>query len=361
MNPVIPAPVPIPLPAPVWLVHLLQIGTFVSHLLLMNLLVGGGMMLALSSYLGRRDPRHRELGRRVARVMPIVISFTITLGIPPLLFLQLVYGQVFYTSSVLMAWTWLAVVLLLMVAYYGIYWFSFRLEALGARGFWVMLVTALILVLIMLIYTQNMSLLERPHDFYPRFLQTPAGNYLGSFDVGTWLRFAHTLVAASAVAGLVLMLLARAWRTEAPELAAWAERYAWRWFLAGTGIQFLVGPGYLFSLPAEIRNAFLGADTLATTVLVVAVVLAILAMAVARRSSAVAAVAIVATLGLMVLVRHLARLARLQLYFDPHALPVQGQWVVFALFVALLLAGLYTVGWMLYRFFRPASARASST
>ena len=357
MNPVIPAPVPVPLPAPAWLVQALLVFTFILHLLLMNLLVGGGVMLALSSYLGRRDPRHRDLARRVVRVMPPVVAFTITMGVAPLLFLQLLYGQFFYTSSVLIAWAWLAVVLLLVVAYYGIYWFNFQQEALGRRAFWVMLATALILVRIMMTYNQNMSFLERPQDFYPRFLETPVGNYLGSFDAGTMARFAHFLTAALAVGGLGLALLARAWREEAPELAPWARRYGVRWFMAGTGIEFLVGLWFLFSLPAEIRNSFLGADTRATAILVVAVVLAVLAMVTAPRSPVAGAVAIVGTISLMAVIRHLVRIARLRPYFDPHALPVQGQWVVFAIFVILLLVGLATVGWMLYRFFRPASAR----
>jgi hypothetical protein len=42
-------------------------------------------------------------------------------------------------------------------------------------------------------------------------------------------------------------------------------------------------------------------------------------------------------------------------------LPVQGQWVVFSIFVFLLLAGLATVGWMLYVFFRPAATRGASS
>jgi hypothetical protein len=220
-----------------------------------------------------------------------------------------------------------------------------------------MLATALILVRIMMTYNQNMSFLERPQDFYPRFLETPVGNYLGSFDAGTMARFAHFLTAALAVGGLGLVLLARAWREEAPELAPWARRYGVRWFMAGTGIEFLVGLWFLFSLPAEIRNSFLGADTRATAILVVAVVLAVLAMVTAPRSPVAGAVAIVGTISLMAVIRHLVRIARLRPYFDPHALPVQGQWVVFAIFVILLLVGLATVGWMLYRFFRPASAR----
>jgi hypothetical protein len=360
MNPVIPAPVPVPLPAPAWLVQVLLVFTFILHLLLMNMLVGGGVILALSSYLGRRDLRHRDLARRGARVMPPVVAFTITLGVAPLLFIQLLYGQLFYTSSVLMAWKWLAVFVFLTAAYYGIYWFNFQQAALGRRAFWVMLVTALILVHIMMTFTQNMSLLERPQDFYPRFLETPVGDYLGSFDAGTMARLAHFLVAALAVAGLGLALVARAWRGEAPELAIWARRYGLRWFLAGSGLQFLVGPWFFFSLPADIRSSFLGVDKLATGILAVAVVLALLAMIAARRSLAVGTVAIVGTISLMAVMRHLVRIARLRPYFDPHTLPVQGQWGVFAIFAVLLLGGLATVGWMLYKFFRPAAARATS-
>jgi hypothetical protein len=133
-----------------------------------------------------------------------------------------------------------------------------------------------------------------------------------------------------------------------------------KWFMAGTGIEFLVGLWFLFSLPAEIRNPFLGADKLATAILVAAIVLAVLAMVAAPRSLAAGAVAIVGTISLMAVIRHLVRIARLRPYFDPHALPVQGQWVVFAIFVILLLVGLATVGWMLYRFFRPFSVRATS-
>jgi len=360
MNPVIPAPVPIPLPAPPWLVQILLVFTYVLHVLPMNLLVGGAVILAVSTYLGRRDRRHRELARRAARVLPPVVAFAITFGVAPLLFVQLLYGQLFYTSSVLMAWPWLAVVLFLLVAYYGIYWFNFQQEVLGARAFWVMLLTALLLLHIMMTFTQNLSLMQHPQDFYAKFLQTPVGNYLGSFDVGTMARFAHFLVAAVAVAGLGLALLARAWRQEAPELAAWARGYGAKWFMAGTGIEFLVGLGFLFSLPPEIRSLFLGGDWLASAILAAAVVLAVLAVAAAPRSPAASAVAIIGTVSLMAVVRHLLRIAYLRPYFDPRVLPVQGQWVVFALFVVLLLAGGGVLGWMLYKFFCPSSARTTS-
>jgi hypothetical protein len=354
MNPVIPAPVPIPLPAPAWLVQVLLVFTFILHLVAMNLLVGGAVILSISSYLGRRHTHHRDLARRATRAMPPVVAFTITLGVAPLLFLQLLYGQFFYTSSVLIAWSWLAVVLLLMLAYYGVYWFTMQQEELGPRGFWVILVTTLILLYIMMTFVQNISLMQQPQNFYARFLAGTVGNYLGSDSPLVFARLTHFFLAALAVGGLGLAILARSWKAEAPELAAWAHRYGLRWFQAGTGLEFLVGFWFLFSLPAGIRAPFLGEDGLATTLVVVAVLLAILAMAVARVSLAASSVAILGTISLMAVIRHLVRIDYLRPYFDPRALPVEGQWTVFVIFAVLLVAGIATLGWMLFHFFRPA-------
>jgi hypothetical protein len=360
MNPVIPAPVPVPLPAPAWLLQFLLVFTFVLHVVPMNLLLGGSVLLAVSSWAGRRNPRHRELARRAAHALPPVVAFTITLGVAPLLFLQLLYGQLFYTSSVLMAWVWLAMVLLVLLGYYSVYWFSMQQEQLGRRAFWLIFVAALLFLQVAGILTQNMTLMLRPREFYGVFLSRTVGDYPGTFDAATLMRSLHFIVAALAVAGLGLALLAGRWRQEAPELAHWVRRYGVRLFMAGTGLQFVAGLAFLFSLPQEIRAMFLGADKLATALLVVAVVLAVVAMVATPRSLTVGTVTIVGTIGLMAILRHLLRAAYLRPYFDPHTLPVQSQWPVFALFVILLLGGLATVGWMLRVFFRPGARAASA-
>lgn len=360
MNPVIPESVPVPLPAPPWLPQLLMVFAFILHLVAMNFLVGGSTLLAISSYRGRRDTKHRELARRASGMMPPVVAFTITLGVAPLLFLQLVYGQIFFTSAVLMAWVWLSVVLLLMLGYYGIYWFSLQREELGPRGVWVMLATTLIFMVIMMIFVQNLSLMQRPADFYAIFLSHGAGKYLGRLDSATLARYFHFLVAALAVAGLGLALASNRWKNDAPDFAAWARRYGVAWFMAGTGVQFLVGFWFLFSLPGEIRRMFLGADALATALLVAALALAVLAMMAARRSLAAASFAIFGTIALMAVIRHVVRTAYLKPYFDPRALPVEGQWVVFVIFAVLLVAGIGTVVWMLYHFYRPTAQRAEA-
>jgi hypothetical protein len=354
MNPLIPAPVPVSLPAPVWLLQLLSVFTFILHLLLMNCLVGGVVLLCLSAYRGQHDPQHRELVRRIAPVMPSVVSFTITFGVAPLLFLQLVYGQFFYTSSVLMAWGWLSVVFFLVFGYYGIYWFSFHQEEFGSRRFWLLLVTALMFLCVMVLFSRNMSFMEHPQDFYARFLACGAGGFLAPPNPATWARLMHVFVSALGVSGLGLALLSGAWRRESPDLAEWARRHGLRWFMTWIGVELLVGIWLLWRLPVEIRAQFLGADRLSTGILLIAVLLAVLAMLAAPKSLAVGAFALVGTLSLMAVIRQLVRVAYLRPYFDPHKLPVQGQWGVFALFAILLVGGLATLGWMLHQLFRRA-------
>jgi len=358
MTPVIPAPVPVPLPAPAWLLEFLLVFTFILHLLPMNFLLGGVVMVSVSSFLGRNDAKHREFARRAGGALPPVVAFAITLGVAPLLFLQLVYGQFFYTSSVLMAWFWLAIVLLVMLGYYGVYWYNMQQEELGRRAAWVMLTTAIIFLLVAFIFSRNLTAMLRPQDFYNEFLRGEVGVILGPLTSSGLARLLHFVVASMAMAGLGVALLSRLWRKDAPEFAAWAHRYGLRWFQAGTGVEFLVGSWFLLSLPAEVRGQFLGASTLGTLLLVAAVMLAIVALVAAGRSLAVSTLAIVGTISLMAVMRHLVRVAYLQPYFDPRSLPVQGQWVVFVLFAILLVAGIATVAWMLYVFFRPASPQA---
>ena len=63
--------------------------------------------------------------------MPVIIAMGINFGIVPLLFIQVGFAQVFYPATVLMAWFWFAVIVLLMPAYYGVYVYAFGLAEAG--------------------------------------------------------------------------------------------------------------------------------------------------------------------------------------------------------------------------------------
>ncbi len=122
MSPPLPALDPTPLPAPVWLFHLLLLVTFLVHVLFMNVSLGGTLIASVHGVLARgADAPGRRLVRGMAGMLPASVSFTITTGVAPLLFVQVLYGQLFYSATVLVGWCWLGLLLLLVVAYYAVY------------------------------------------------------------------------------------------------------------------------------------------------------------------------------------------------------------------------------------------------
>ena len=60
--------------------------------------------------------------------MPVIVAVGVNLGIVPLLFVQLAYYKVFYPATILMAWFWLAIIVLLIPAYYGVYAYAWGLR-----------------------------------------------------------------------------------------------------------------------------------------------------------------------------------------------------------------------------------------
>lgn len=67
-------------------------------------------------------------------LMNALVAFTVNFGVAPLLFVQVLYGHLFYASSILMAVFWLAVIPLLIAAYYAAYLYGFRFGVLGRAG-----------------------------------------------------------------------------------------------------------------------------------------------------------------------------------------------------------------------------------
>ena len=94
-----PAVDPIPLPAPIWLLKLLHIVTLALHFVAVEMLLGG-LLIAVGLSLSR-NPAARVTARALARRLTVVMTYVINLGVPPLLFAQVLYGRALYTSMML--------------------------------------------------------------------------------------------------------------------------------------------------------------------------------------------------------------------------------------------------------------------
>ena len=116
----VPALDPTPIPGPPWLFHVLLVFTFIVHVVFMNLALGGTILAALSAWRASdaSDPRAR-IADRLVGINTYAISMAITTGVAPLLFVQVLYPQFFYTATILVGEAWISMLVLLMVGYYA--------------------------------------------------------------------------------------------------------------------------------------------------------------------------------------------------------------------------------------------------
>lgn len=348
---------PVSLPAPVWLLKALLLLTFFLHIIPMNFALGGGFVAAITDFIGRKrkSENHLALARSLARMLPIVIAFTITLGVAPLLFIQVLYGQFFYTSSILMAWPWLSIIILLIISYYGFYLYAFQWERLEGKRLIVVLGSAILFAAIGFLYTNNLVLMLTPEKWAAMYFQNPHGMHLNLSDPTVLPRFLHFFTASFALAGILITVYGILKRREDLEYGRWAIRYGILWFVIATLVQFGVGSWFFLSLPRGVMLLFLGGDGFATGIFIAALVCALGSLAwmlvgyvSPNPISKVVTGIVLTTLTVicMVLMRDVVRDAYLERYYDPSRFPVDPQTGVIILFFVLLSIGLGVIGYM---------------
>jgi hypothetical protein len=234
--PVFPAVDPIPLPAPVWLLKLLHIVTLSLHFVAVEMLLGG-LLIAVFLSLFRGFPHALVTARALARRLTIVMTFVINLGVPPLLFAQVLYGRALYTSSVLIGLYWIALVPTLMLTYWLLYRFAARLEA-GKSAWWVGLSAWLLAGGIARLLSTNMTLMLRPEAWRAMYTASAMGRYLPGGDATLTPRWLLMLAGGLLMGGLWLVYLSGRSTFTAEE----------KKFVAGLGGKLAAGVGVVYLL-----------------------------------------------------------------------------------------------------------------
>jgi len=197
---------PIPLPAPVWLFKLLHIVTLSLHFVAMQMLVGGLLIAVLLNLLGRSGSANTA-GTAIGQRLTIVMTYVINLGVPPLLFVQVLYGRAIYTSSVLVGVYWISVIFALIFAYWLLYRFATGL-AEGKRVWWVGLIAWITIGGIADVYTINMTLMMRPEVWQKMYSASALGTHLPPADPTVLPRLLCVLAGGFVAGGLWLIYLA---------------------------------------------------------------------------------------------------------------------------------------------------------
>lgn len=355
----IPQPDPVPLPGPPWLFWGLLILTFFLHLIPMNLVLGGSLIGAIARARARRGDRPHEarLASLIVKALPALISVTVSLGVAALLFLQVLFGRVFFVSAVIMGWWWLGVIPLLILVYYAAYLMAFRERQMGGAGLLLAWLIAAVAGLIALIYGNNMTMMLRARELPAKYAAGGAGVQLNLGDPSLIPRHLHMFLGAVAVAGLGIAVLGVARLTREEAFGRWAVKYGGVVCAVATALNVFAGLWWLAALPRDVVMRFMGQDVAALIVLLLGIFLTfsgtgLLSMAGAatdrnpRTFVSAAAASLLGGIVMMILTRDTVRRASLDLAGFAPVTWVVPQWGPIAVFVVLLVAALASVVWM---------------
>ncbi len=344
--------IPSPDPIPVhwgWLQFLLIL-TFVLHLLFMNTMLGTAIIALVASYRGKAQDLRTE--KEISTKLPYIIAFTINLGVAPLLFIQVLYGHLIYTSSVLMAVYWLSIIAILLIAYYSAYIYDFKFEVLGAARTFFIAATVILLLFIGFLFSNNLTLMLTPEK-WSQYFANPNGTILNLSEPTLIPRYLHFVVASVAVGGLFLAIM---WKFKSPNVYDKAEdkiKQGMKWFTYATIVQVFIGLWFLISLPKDIMALFMGENLPAMILLLSGIIGAILALVFGFKNRVWhCAGTTLFTIVIMVIIRELVRREYLKPHFTVSALKVEAQYSPLILFIVTLITGLFLVGYMLNLAFR---------
>jgi hypothetical protein len=331
--------------------------TFTLHLVAMNCALAGGAAAALNAIRGRNPlhPFSRRLAAELARMLPTLLALTITLGVAVLLFVQVLYGNLLYTSSILIGVFWLSVLALVMAAYYGYYYFEAKhgatSGAIAAAS-----IAVVCLLSVAFIFSNNMTLVLTPARWLAMYRAHPDGVNLNLAERTLLPRYLHMLVGAVTVLAAAVCHMACHRLKKEPEYGGWLLR---RWsmvFAAASGVEILLGLWFLLALPRSVAlyllSRGLGATVFGLGMLGgLAAMMLILVGAQTRRPAPFVHAGFgltIITVALMVVLRQLVRTAYLHPYAQPESLATAPQTGIILLFFVLFVLGLATVGYILF-------------
>jgi hypothetical protein len=357
-TPIVPLPDAVPMAAPSWLFWILLMVTFLLHTLCMNLALGGSILAAFTRLQVRKTLFESKLYITTFKALPVAIAATITFGVASLLFVQVLYGRLLYTSSILMGWIWLAVIPLIIAAYYGTYLVVFRKKLNSRQSVVLSFGIAILFLTVAFIYGNNMSLMLRPETFLERYLVDGRGLWLNLSDTTLAPRFAHSIVGAIAVAGLSTAVYGVRKRTTQSQFGQWLVRRGSGLFLIATAVNFIIGTWYLLSFEREVLLEFMKTSLLGSFALVAAIVFGFSSLATVllglqskRQGPFIGGgvVLLILTLASMLVVRDQVRATILSSALTPNNWVVP-QWGAISLFIVLVVAAVVTIVWMVRRF-----------
>ncbi len=324
--------------------EVLLIFTFFIHMILMNFILGGSLLTVWDMLRGK-------LEKKASGSIPTLIALTVNFGVPPLLFVQVLYGHLFYSSSVMVAVPWILVIPVLILAYYGAYLFVRKWDRAPGWSKAGLVVTSLFLLYVAFVFVNNNTLAMRP-ELWAGFAERPGGWNLNLGEPTLWPRYLHFLLAALAIGALGRAIAYRFSAMDEEEKKGQIRRNLkiFGWF---TLVQFAVGTWFWLTMPEPVWKSFMGGSLFATIMMVVGWLSALLILhsAFTGRLNFAMILGAIQVL-VMVIIRDLARAAYLDGVFRPSELENVGEVSPLIAFLLVFLIGVGVLYYMIRLIFK---------
>ncbi len=106
---------------PTALYLVLYVATLAVHVVFMNYVVAGAGWLAVTGMSGKCNGDGATVRDVLRDWLPFALGAAITAGVAPILFIQILYHERFYTANLLLFHRWMAIVPVLIVGFYLLY------------------------------------------------------------------------------------------------------------------------------------------------------------------------------------------------------------------------------------------------
>jgi MFS family permease len=341
-------PNPDPLPVSFGWFQFLSYLTFYLHYLSVGIMMATAIAAASGYVRGKKNPEWLALGRRMSLILPFTIAFAINLGIAPLLFVQVLYGNFFYTATILMGIPWLLLTWLLIIIYYGAYWLAFRgNDDVSRRSKFSIIISVLLgLIAFMLV---NVNTLMITPDRWERYYNHMNGFHLNLTEGTLYTRYVLDLFLLAAVGGMFIALFYKIKdRLEESKKGFILGKAFFAYF------SYLSVPAFMFfllSMNDAQGDIFLGKNLEWTSfALFFGIGLFLISFLAYKRRIVFASVVFLFDLILFVFIRdHVRRvyLDNFKVKFPP--LAQHTQYDIMTLFFVILAIGLVVIAWLLFK------------
>lgn len=332
------------LSAPLELITLLHIITLTLHFVAMNFMFGGLVVILFGRM---NDKWNNPVTQKFIKLFPSAMAATVTLGVAPLLFVQVVYPQQIYSAAIISGWFWMGIVGIAIIAYYFLYAAAFSKDTLPGKRPLYLSIALGGFVYISFVYSSTFSMAENSELMHRLYGESQSGLTLNP-EIGSYiLRWLHMLTGAVTVGSFFVGLLGK---NNEPAFQLGKQFYLW-----GMACAAFIGMAYMFTF-GEMLLPFM--RTTAIWHLMGSIILSAgsLHFFFKKRFVPAGLMLFVSMLG-MVTIRHTVRLLRMQGTFDPASIPVNPQWSVFAIFILFFVLAIVSIWYMLRLYLkdRPAN------